>query len=88
MEQSVNDFNAPGNNLYEMIRNLLANESKLLKLIENIRILGNMAPHGNQLDQNPSEKDVLDLLSFIEHFLEAIYIMPSKISDLKSRRQN
>ena len=87
LEQVTKEKEAEGKNLFEKINNLLKNEQRLLLLAENVRIFGNLAAHDEQAG-NLSEEDIKDLIAFVEHFLDAMYVIPAKISEMKRRRSS
>ena len=88
LERTAMDFEVTGKNLAEKIRILLKNEGRLLELADNIRLLGNIAAHGEEMDEEPTKEDVEDILDFSNHFMDAIYVMPTRIKKLQDRRSS
>lgn len=76
LEKVVNEKGAQGNNLYEKLQNILQNNSNLLTLSHKIRTIGNFGAHD---DKNVSYEDVETILFFVDHFLDAMYVIPARI---------
>ena len=65
-------------------------EKTLIEMSTEIRLLGNTGAHVDKYDllRNVTKEEAKDIMDFTEQFLEAIYVRPAKIQNLRNRRLN
>jgi hypothetical protein len=63
-------------------------EQSLIDLSTEIRLLGNTGAHVDKFDllRNVTKEDCEVTIKFLEQFLEAVYIRPARISELRKKR--
>lgn len=89
LQAALRNQQAEGGNLKEEIDDLLQKGilPKIMKeWSDEIRLLGNESAHPNDSSQPPSEKDVRDVINFLDYLLMYLFDLPSQIQEFRERK--
>ena len=86
LQASCDKEQAAGKDLHSQIADLADKQritGTLKKMAHRIRLLGKKGAHGDYSDinDNITEKDAMDAITFMRHYLEHVYVLPRQLEE-------